>query len=203
MRRFAVPVLLFALFAAGCSGGKGVAQSAVTAAEQAVAALPAEAAKVAPEEVTPLTDAVQAANEQLGKGDYEAALVAAKDVPARAQDVAARLPAKKAALTAAIDTLAVAMPRNLEAIKTKLDALGKSKKLPKGMDPQQVQEARDIYAAAGGEWTAIMASYNAGELASAMSKALDLKGRVSRSLAALGLVSDERAWSNVTLPPKS
>ena len=199
MRRLAVSALLLA---AGCSGGKGVARAAMTAAEQAVAALPPEAAKVAPEEVTPLTDAVQAANVQIAKGDYEAAFATVKDVPERAQDLAARLPAKKHALSAAMDTLAVAMPRNLEAIKTKVDALGKSKKLPKGLDPQQYQEAKDTYAAAAGEWTAIMASSSSGDLASAMSKALDLKGRVSRSLAVLGLVSDERAWTNVTLPPK-
>jgi hypothetical protein len=47
-----------------------------------------------------------------------------------------------------------------------------------------------------------MQSYQAGELANALSRAQALKSRVSRSLMALGLVSDERAWSNVTLPWK-
>ena len=200
MRRLAALALLLA---AGCSGQKGAADSALSAADLAVAGLPADAAKVAPEEVTPLTEAVAAARDQAAKGDYQGAIAGVKEIPARAQALAARLPEMKARLTAAMDTLSVAMPRNLAAIKSKLDALGKSKRLPRGLDAQQVQAARDTYAAATGEWDGITASFKEGELAGAMGRALALKARVTQSLQALGLTADERAWSNVTLPPKS
>ncbi len=190
------------LFAAACSGAKGNAEAAITAADKAVAAVPADASKVAPDELKSLTDAVAAARDQVTKGDYEAALGAVKDLPGRASALAASLPAKATAMKATLDTLAVAMPRNLTAIKAKLDQLGKSKKLPKGMDAQQVQGAKDTYAAASEAWSGVMAMVQSGDLAGAMGKAVALKTRVTQSLQALGLVSDERAWSNVTLPPK-
>ncbi len=199
MRRI-TPLAL--LVVAACSGGKGTAEAAIAAADSAIAALPPDAAKIAPEDVSPLTQAVQSAKDQLAKGDVEAATATAKAVPAEAQAVAAKLPARKAAMSATLDTLAVAMPRNLEAIQKKLDALGKSRKLPPGLDAQLMQATKELATGAPGEWNAIMASYKAGDVATAMTRAQDMKARVTRSLMALGLTADEKAWSNVTLPPK-
>jgi hypothetical protein len=200
--RFAPWLLSSLVVAAACTSAKGRAEADIAAADRALAALPADAAKVVPDQLTPLSDAVNQGKDQLSKGDYAAASASAREVPAQAQLLADSLPARKASLTAALDTLSVAMPRNLAAIKAKLDSIGKGKRLPRGLDQQQLQEAQDTYAAASAEWTEVMSSYQSGDLASAMSRALGLKLRVSRSLLALGLVSDERAWSNVTLPPK-
>jgi hypothetical protein len=198
MRRFAAFALLLA---AGCSAGKGAANRAIESADQSVAALPADAVKIAPEELAPILDAVHTAKEQRDKGDYEMAIATVKDIPARAQALASQLPAKRAELTAVMDTLQVAMPRNLAAIKAKLDEVERTMKLPPGVDAQELQAARDTYAAAMTEWSNILASYKAGELASARSKSMELKARVSRTLVTLGLTSDERAWSNATQPP--
>jgi hypothetical protein len=200
MRRIAALALTLA---AACSGAKGAAEAAITVADQAVAALPPDAAKIEPEQLRLLTQAVASARDQLAKGDYEAAIAAVKNVQAQAQALTVSIPASKAAFSARMDTLAVAMPRNLAAIKAKLDALDKSKRLPKGVDAQQVQAAKDTYAAATGAWDGVMAQFKAGDMAGAMIKAMDLKARVTQSLMALGLTADERAWSNVTLPPKS
>jgi len=185
-----------------CSGAKGRAESDVAAAEQALAALPLEAPKVVPEELSPLQDAVNQGKDQLGKGDYAAASASVHDVPEKARRLADSLPARSAALRAALDTLAVAMPRNLAAIQAKLDSIGRSRRLPRGLDEQEFQEAKETHAAVSAEWPAVLASVESGDLAGAMSRALNLKSRVSHSLLALGLVSDERAWSNVTLPPR-
>ena len=197
-------ILLYPMLAAalgGCSSAKSGAEADVAAAERAVAALPPDAAKVVPEQVTPLTDAVNQGKDQLAKGEYAAASTTVREVPAQAKLVGDSLAARKAALSATMDTLAVAMPRNLAAIQAKLDSIAKSKRLPRGLDEQQLQEAKDTYAAATAEWAEVMQAYKSGELANAMGRALALKARVSRSLLALGLVADERAWSNVTLPP--
>jgi len=193
--------LLPLLLAAACSGAKGRAEADVAAADRAVTALPADAAKVVPDQLTPLTDAVNQGKDQLAKGDYAAASASVREVAAQTQLLADSLPARKARLAAALDTLAVAMPRNLAAIKAKLDSIAMAKRLPRGLDEQELQEAKDTYAAVGAEWVEVMKAYQAGELANAMSRAQSLKTRVSHSLMALGLVSDERAWSNVTLPP--
>jgi hypothetical protein len=193
-----------ALFVTACSGAKGRAQADVAAADGALAALPADAVKVVPDQVTPLTDAVNQGRDQLSKGDYAAASASVREVPAKARSLADSLPARKATLSATLDTLAVAIPRNLAAMKAKLDQIGTGKKkLPRGLDEQELEEARETYAAVTAEWPEVVKSYQAGELASAMNRAQSLKNRVSHSLMALGLVSDERAWSNVTLPPRS
>ena len=195
------PVLIM-LLAAGCSSAKGRARADVAAAERAVAALPPDATKVVPEQVKPLTDAVNQGKDQLAKGDYAAASTSVRQVSAQAKLVGDSLAAWKVALSATLDTLSVAIPRNLAAIKAKLDSIGKAKKLPRGLDEQELKEAQDTYAAASAEWTEVMQSFHAGDLASAMVRAQAIKIRVTHSLMALGLVADERAWSNVTLPPK-
>ncbi|HEY9385075.1 MAG TPA: hypothetical protein VIP80_16310 [Gemmatimonadales bacterium] len=200
--RFAPWLLSSLVVAAACTSAKGRAEADIAAADRALAALPADAAKVVPDQFTPLSDAVNQGKDQLSKGDYAAASASVREIPAQAQLLADSLPARKASLAAVLDTLSVAMPRNLAAIKAKLDSIGTGKRLPRGLDQQQLQEAQDTYAAASAEWTEVMSSYQSGDLASAMSRALGLKLRVSRSLLALGLVSDERAWSNVTLPPR-
>lgn len=190
------------LLVAACAGAKGRAEADVAAAERAIAALPPEAMKVVPDQVAPLTDAVNQAKDHISKREYEPASEAVREVPVKAQLVADSLPARKAALSAMLDTLAVAMPRNLNAIQAKLDTIARSKRLPRGLDEQELQAAKDTHAAVSAEWVEVMNAYKAGDLASAMSRAQGLKARVSRTLMALGLVSDERAWTNVTLPPK-
>jgi len=192
---------LAALLIAACGSAKRRAESDVAAAERAVAALPADAIKVVPDQVAPLTDAVNQGKDQVSKGDYQAASTSVREVPAKAKLVADSLPARKLALSSALDTLGVAMPRNLAAIKARVDSIDRSKRLPRGLDEQELQAAKDTYAAVSAEWSEVLNSYKAGELAAAMTRAQSLKVRVSRSLMALGLVSDERAWSNVTLPP--
>jgi hypothetical protein len=194
---------LVILLTAACAGAKGRAESDLAAAERAVAALPPEATKVVPDQVTALTDAINQGKDHVSKREYEAASAAVHDVPAKAQLVTDSLPARKAALSSALDTLAVAMPRNLNAIQAKLDSIAEGKRLPRGLDEQELQAAKDTHAAVSAEWVEVMNAYKAGDLAGAMSRAQRLKARVSRSLMALGLVSDERAWTNVTLPPKT
>jgi len=194
---------LVILLTAACAGAKGRAETDLAAAERAVTALPPEAMKVVPDQVTALTDAINQGKDHVSKREYEAASAAVHDVPAKAQLVTDSLPARKAALSSALDTLAVAMPRNLNAIQAKLDSIAKAKRLPRGLDEQELQAAKDTRAAASAEWVEVMNAYKAGDLAGAMSRAQSLKTRVSRSLMALGLVSDERAWTNVTLPPKT
>ena len=197
-----VRTLLFpVLLAAACTSAKGRAEADLAAADRSLTALPGDAAKVVPDQLAPLTDAVKQGKDQLSKGDYAAASASVREVPSQAKLLADSLPARKAKLAAALDTLAVALPRNLAAIKAKLDTIAMGKRLPRGLDEQELQEAKDTYSAVSAEWAEVVRASQVGDLADALSRALSLKNRVSHSLMALGLVSDERAWSNVTLPP--
>jgi len=98
------------LLVAACAGAKGHAEADVAAAERAIAALPPEAMKVVPDQVTTLTDAVNQAKDHISKREYAPASEAVREVPAKAQLVADSLPARKAALSAALDTRALPPP---------------------------------------------------------------------------------------------
>jgi hypothetical protein len=112
------------------------------------------------------------------------------------------LPARKAALMAEMDTLSIVVPRNLEAIHTELTKIARTGKRAASLDKRTFTEVRQMTDSSEMLWNEVKSEYQQGKLAEAMTKAQDLKARVSRVLLQLGLVADERAWSNVTLPPK-
>ena len=202
--RVALRSAVFALLlGAACSGAKGTAQAAITAADAAMAALPADVAKVIPEQLQPLADAVTAAKDQFGKGDYAAALASAKDIPAKTADLAAAAGAKKTELTAAWNELSLAMPRNLAAVKEKLDQLAKTKRLPKGMDAAQLADLNMSYDAQVGAWADATAAFQSGNLADAMTRTMDIKAKVTAAMGAVGLAADESQWKNQTPAPKN
>ncbi len=193
-----IPLGLAAL--AACTGARRAAESALAAADSAIAALPAEAQNISPEQVKTLNEAVKVGRQAIEAGDYEAASTSLYGLAEQAQALVDSLPSRRAALTAEMDTLAIAMPRNLEGIKVELDKIARTRRLPAGLDQQQLQEAKDTHATAGPLWADITQAFASGKLADAMDRAHDLKARVSRVMLSLGMVADERAWSNVTLP---
>jgi len=202
--RVALRSAVFALLlGAACSGAKGTAQAAITAADAAMAAVPADVAKVIPEQLQPLNDAVAAAKDQFGKGDYVTALATAKDIPAKAADLAAGLAAKKTELTNAWNEMSIAMPRNLAAVKEKLDQFAKTKKLPKGMDAAQLADLNGTYDAQVGAWADATKAFQSGNLADAMNRTMDIKAKVTAAMSAVGLAADESQWKNEIPAPKN
>lgn len=195
-----VPMGLAVLIA--CTGARRAAETALAEADSAIASLPAEAQNVSPEQVATLTEAVKVGRQSIETGDYEAASTSLHGLVDQVKALVDSLPGRKAALAAEMDTLSVAMPRNLEGIKTELDKIARTRRVPVGLDQQQLQEAKDTYASSGQQWADIKAAFDEGKLAQAMNRAHDLKARVSRVMLSLGMVADERAWSNVTLPPR-
>ena len=204
MRRilpFTRVVPLSLLLLAGCSGAKGKADAAIAAADQAIAGLGPDAAKVLPFEVQQLTAAVTAARDTLAKGDPVAALAAVADIPTRATELGSRVAAKHDQLKAELDTLGYAMTKNLAGIQAKVDEFAKTKRLPKGLDAAGLAMVKETLASATQEWDQIKSEIQSGELASAFGKGTALRLKVSEALMAVGLVADDPAWHNLTLPP--
>lgn len=200
--RWMAVALALAGLAAACSSPQRTAQADLEAAERALSSLPAEARQVVPEQVATLDEAVKAGRQAIESGDYPAASAGLHGVPNQVKFLLDSLPVRAAALRAEMDTLAVLVPRNLQAIQAELDRIGRTGKRPGGMDRKGLDEVRQIKDSAAAEWNQVTSLFQAGRLGEAMAKAHDLKARVSHALLALGLVADERAWSNVTLPPR-
>ena len=187
---------------AGCSGPSAKADAAITAASEAITALGADAEKVMPYEVQQLKSAVAAARDTLAKGGYAAAEALVAEVPVRAQELSGKVAAKRVQLTAELDTLGFALKKNLAAIQAKIDEFARTRRFPRGVTQARVDSVKQVLATAPQEWTAIEAHIGAGELDAAYGKGTVLRLKVSQALEAVGLVSGEAEWHNLTLPPK-
>ena len=188
--------------ATGCAGPSAKADAAITSASEAIAALGADAEKVLPYEVQQLKSAVAAARDTLAKGGYAAAEALVAEVPVRAQELAGKVAAKRVQLTAELDTLGFALKKNLVAIQTRLDEFARTRRLPRGVTQARVDSVKQVLATAPVEWSAIESQIQAGELDAAYGKGTVLRLKVSQALEAVGLVSGEAEWHNLTLPPK-
>ena len=94
LKRLSGVVVAVAL-AAACSSQKVPATAAVTAADQAFAAVKAEAAKYVPDEVKDVQASLDSAKADLAKGDYQAALTTAQALPAKISALSSAIAAKK------------------------------------------------------------------------------------------------------------
>lgn len=187
---------------AGCNNARRSAEDALEAADSAVAVVTPEATKVVPEQLGPLTARLSTARSAFDERDYESALAGARDVQEMAQRIQDSIPARLALLRQDLDTLAVYMPRNLDAIKQRIDRADRSGRPPRGMSAEKFAEVKEIHASATREWPAVDSTLRAGDVGAAFARAIQLRNRVSEGLLALGLASDDRAWGNLQVRPQ-
>jgi hypothetical protein len=187
---------------AGCNNARRSAEAALASADSAVAAVTPEASTVVPEQLGPLTARMATARSAFDERDYEGALAGARDVQAMAQRIQDSIPVRLATLRRDLDTLAVYMPKNLEAIKQRIDQADRSGRPPRGVSAEKYAEVKEIYAAATREWPAVDSTMRAGDIGAAFAKAIQLRNRVSEALLALGLAADDRAWGNLQVRPQ-
>jgi lipopolysaccharide biosynthesis regulator YciM len=163
-----------------CNSGKEPAEKAMKAAEDAVAGAQAEAANLVPDDMA-------AARAAMEKGDYKTALASAQAVQQKANDVLAKAKTKKDELTAAWTPLSDSVPKMLDAIKSRVDILSQSKKLPKGMDAAKLASAKDGLAAATAGWGEAQEAFKAGKWSDAIAKGTSVKDKATEVMATLGM----------------
>ena len=177
MRKFLILGLMVLPFlAAGCS--KGPAEAALKAADEAIAKVAPDAEKYVPEQFKTLTDAAAAAKASFDKGDYAAALAAAKDLPAKATEVMTAATAKKDQLMGEWNVLSKDMPILVADWQKKFDELAASKKLPKTATPQRIEELKGRLAEVSATWTKATDAFNAGDLKGAIENGASVKASV-------------------------
>jgi hypothetical protein len=136
------------------------------------------------------------------EGDYEGALAGARDAQAMAVLIQDSIPARLTALRQDLDTLAVYLPKNLEAIKQRIDQADRSGRPPRGVSAEKYAEVKEIHASVSREWPAVDSTMRAGDVGGAFAKAIQLRNRLSQALLALGLAADDRAWGNLQVRPQ-
>src|SRR5262249_30501842 len=173
--------------ALACNSRKAPAEAAMKLAEEAVNGARAEAEKLVPDDFKSLSDDLNVTKDQFAKGDYKAALASATAIQQKANDVLAKAKAKKDELTKTWNDLAGDVPKMVEAVKSRVDILSQSKKLPKGVDAGQLAAAKEGLASASSAWDEAQAAFKAGSWNDAIAKAGAAKDKAAAALSALGM----------------
>ena len=184
---FIVMILTATLLAACGSGDKGPAETALKAAEAAIDSAKGEASKYMPDQVKSLESALSSAREKLSKGDYKAVLSEAPALTSKAQEVASAAAAKKAELAKSWEELSSGMPTVVEAIKSRVDILSQSKKLPAGMSAETLAQAKAGLSEITQQWTAATEASKGGNLMDAVAKASSVKVKAAEVLTLLNM----------------
>lgn len=192
--------LLALMLVAACGGARSKAQTAMAAADEALAPIAPEARRVVPEQLKVLTDAVAVAKDAMARKQYDSAYALVQGIPDQTDSLAQAIVKEKAAITEEMNLLNVAMPRNLGLVKTRIEGLSRRRRLPRTISPETFDTVKTTYSEGVEEWPRIMTAYTSGELHDAVSRATALKLRVSRAMEAVGLAADARAWTNSASP---
>lgn len=181
-----------ALFLA-CNTDKAPAQAAITAAEQGITAVSADAQKFVPDQLKAVNDALAAAKDQFAKGDYKGALASATALGTKAKELGAAALAKKDELTKAWSEASADLPKALAALKSRVDILSQSKKLPQGLDAAKLIQAKEGLAAGTKTFEEASAAFAAGNLADAVQKVSGLKAKVAELMGLVGMTAPAAA----------
>jgi hypothetical protein len=180
-------LMILVLLAVACGSDSKPAEEAIKAAEAAINAAKGEAMKVIPDQVKALEDGLKAAKDAFAKKDYKAALNMAKDLPGKAKDLAAAAEAKKAELTKAWGEMSGGLPKMVEAIKSRVDVLSKSKKLPANLDKAKFDGVKAGLPEVSKMWEDAQKAFSGGNLADAVSKAKTIKDKAVEMMTTLGM----------------
>ena len=191
MRKFVLlsvlMIVVAGLILTGCSKVKGQAETALKAAEKAISEVKPEAEKFVPDQIKALEAALSGAKEKFGKGDYKAALSDAQAIPGKVKDMVASLNAKKDELTKTWTNLDQGIPKMMEAIKSRVGILSKSKKLPANLTKEKFEEAKSGLDNALKDWETAKESFKGGKLAEAVTKGNTVKEKAVQILQILGM----------------
>jgi len=182
---FVIMILAATLLAACGSGDKGPAETALKAAEAAINSAKGEASNYMPDQVKALDSSLAATREKLSKGDYKSVLSEAPALTSKAQEIASAAAAKKAELTKSWEGLSSGMPRVVDAIKSRVDILSQSKKLPAGMSAETLAQAKAGLSEITQQWTAATEASKGGNLMDAVAKASSVKVKAAEVLTLL------------------
>jgi hypothetical protein len=181
--------------AIGCSSGKAPAEAALKLAEEAVNSARTEAEHLVPDDFRSLSDDLAAAKDAYAKGDYKGALASAQSIQQKANDVTAKAKAKKDEYTATWNALEADVPKAVEAVKSRVDVLSQSKRLPKGMDAAKLDAAKNDLATATSSWAEAQAAKAAGKWNEAIAKANEAKDKAMAAMGSLGMQAGAPAAS--------
>ncbi len=193
-RSFLITAVAMLALAAGCANQKGPATKAIGDAEAAIAAFKDDASRLLPNDLSSVETTVAGLKDNLAKGDYKAVLAAAPELTKKITELRDATAAKKAeweAATAAAKeqwtAYAADLPKMLEAIQSRVDILGKARRLPKNVSKEAFDGAKAGLDWMKSNWAEANDAFNSGNAIDAATKAQAVKDKGAEVLKQLGL----------------
>jgi hypothetical protein len=180
-------VLVSCALVVACGQDKKLAEAALKTAEDAVKAASPDVAQYAADSWKGVTDSLAAAKDAAARKDYKAALTGANEIAQKVQEATSVAMAKKDELTKSWSEMSEGLPKMVEAIKSRVDILSASKKLPAGMDKAKLDAAKAGLASASQAWTEASDAFKAGNLTDALAKANSVKDSAAQLMQSLGM----------------
>jgi len=195
-KKYLIPVLfvVIGLFLVACAASsKEPAAAAIKVAEESWNAVKGEVVKYIPDQAKGVEDTIKGAKENFDKGNFDAALEAAKVIPDRIKALTAAAAAKKAELAKSWEEMSGGLPKMLDAIKSRLDILSASKKLPANLDKAKLESANVGYEAAAKMWDEAKAAFAGGNAGDALAMGKTVKDKAVEVMTTLGMQVPEAA----------
>jgi len=177
-----------AILLAACANQMEPAKNALDNINSTLSAVSADAQKYVPDQFTHAQSKVAELSASFDKKDYVAVVAGAPAVLAEVNGLAGAAAAKKDEILKALGTewrsLAVSIPQSVSAVQTRIDALSKSRHVPKDID---LGAAKSGLADAASVWDKAQSAFKSGNAADAVTAAKDARSKLESAAAALKL----------------
>jgi hypothetical protein len=174
------------LLLAACANNRDPAASQIAAIESSVQAAQPDAGRYVPEKLAGVQARLAALKADFGRKDYAAVLAAAPGLQVDAQDLVGAASAGKSQVVDELrkqwPAIADSLPQWLEGLQKRVDALGRTHKLPPGVD---LAAARSSLDEARALWGKANAAFAASNLEEAIATAQRAKDKATTAAAAL------------------
>jgi len=174
------------LLIGACADYKTPAQETISKAESSLENVAREASKYAPDELKKLQDELAGIKASFDKGDYEKALIAARELTPKIPELATLAGTKKAEVMKQLgeewQKMSADLPKTLDSIGAQLAKMGKLRKPPTAY--AQAKTDFDAAKQTLGEATAAGAS---GDFEAAVAKAKEVEEKAKSIMAAIGM----------------
>jgi hypothetical protein len=179
---------MLAVLAAACSSQMDPARQALASADSAVSAAAVDAARYMPEQQSSLQGRLADLKSAFDQKNYALVLARSPSLTADAQAVARGAAAKKASVmrSAAAEwiDLSASMPKLIDTVSKRVDALAKQRHVPKGVD---LAAAHSALVDAADLWSKAQAAFGAGNVDDAVTAARQSRGKAQAAAAAVNL----------------
>jgi hypothetical protein len=177
-----------ALLFAACVNQMEPAKNALDNINATLSAVSADAQKYIPDQYAQAQGKVAALTASFEKKDYAAVIAGAPAVLTEVKGLAGAVADKKDEMVKALGNewrnLAAAVPQSLTAVQTRVDALTKTKRVPKDVD---LGAAKSGLADANSAWGKAQDAFKSGNPEDAVTAAKDAQSKVASAAAALKL----------------